>query len=208
MPGGAPLTDDASLPVHPPGVEGPAAGSPDTVVAEPRTTWWRVLAAVSLLLVTVAALVIGAKIAARSDPNAPLALPGVEAPAAESAPCTTLLSALHGTIGDQPPRTLDPPVPGAAAWGNPPIVLRCGIPTPAELSCSSALQVVDGVAWLQLSGSGQTTYLVADRPVRIALTVPDGSGTAAIQDVSAIVAGTTQQQSVCSEGALTPVEGD
>ena len=166
------------------------------------------MAAVSLLGVAVAALVVGAKVASRTDPNAPLALPGVEAPAAQSATCTTLLSALHGTVGDQPPRTIDPPVPGAAAWGNPPIVLRCGIPTPAELNCSSALQVVDGVAWLQLSGTGQTTYLVADRPVRIALTVPDGSGTAAIQDVSRVLTGTTPQQSVCTDGALTPVEGD
>ena len=122
-------------------------------------SWWRVLAAVGLLLATVAAIVVGAKIAARTDPNAPLALPGVQAPAAESASCTSLLSALHGTIGDQPSRTIDPPVPGAAAWGNPPIVLRCGIPTPAELTCSSALQVVDDVAWLQLSGTGETTYL-------------------------------------------------
>jgi hypothetical protein len=167
-----------------------------------------VLAAVSLLLVAVAAIVIGAKIAARTDPNAPLALPGADAPAAGSEACTTLLSALHGTVGDQPPRTVDPPVPGAAAWGNPPSVLRCGIPTPAELSCSSALQVVDGVAWLQLSGTGQTTYLAADRPVRIALTVPDGSGTATIQDVSRVIAGTTAQQPVCTNGALTPVAGD
>ena len=55
---------------------------------------------------------------------------------------------------------------------------------------------------------GETTYLAADRPVRIALTVPDGSGTAAIQDVSRIIAGTTPRQPVCTNGTLTPVEGD
>ncbi len=42
--------------------------------------------------------------------------------------------------------------------------------------------------------------------MRIALTVPDGSGTAAIQDVSRIIAGTTPQQPVCTNGALTPVD--
>jgi hypothetical protein len=167
-----------------------------------------VLVALSLPLMMVAAIVVGAKIAARNEGTSPLVLPGVPAPAATSDTCAALLSALHGDVGDQPARTLEPSVPGAAAWGDPPVVLRCGVPTPTELTCSSALQVVDGVSWLQISGTGQTTYLAADRPVRIALTLPDGSGTAAIQDVSRVIAGTTAAQPVCSNGTLTPVQGD
>jgi hypothetical protein len=43
---------------------------------------------------------------------------------------------------------------------------------------------VDGVDWLRIPGFGATTWVTADRAVFVGLTLPDGVGSGAIQDVS------------------------
>jgi len=158
----------------------------------------------------VAAIVVGAKGAGGSGSVGPLAVATVDAPGAASTACGDLLSALPDKIGDAQRRDLAGPADGTAgvaAWGDPAVILRCGIGTPAELTCSAALQGVDTVDWVQISGTGQTTYVVADRPVRVALTVPDGAGTAAIQEISRVIAGVLPEHGVCADGVLVPVTG-
>lgn len=128
-----------------------------------------------------------------------LAVSTVPVPAAASADCARLLSGLPQEIesaGVMTPRRVlaDPVPPGTVAWGgersadgdpaDQPIVLRCGLPRPAELTPTSVLLDVDGVEWLELPGAGATTWVVVDRAVYIGLTLPEGSGSAAIQDVS------------------------
>ena len=53
-----------------------------------------------------------------------------------------------------------------------PVVLRCGLPRPVELTPTSALLEVNGVRWLQLDDGGpgprQLTYVAVDRPVYVA----------------------------------------
>ena len=95
-----------------------------------------------------------------------------------------------------------------AAWGEPAVILRCGVPTPQELTCSAAVQVVDGVTWLPLAGDGSTTYLVVDRAVRVALTVPDGTATGPWQETSKIVARTLPRRAICSGGLPIPAAGE
>ncbi len=96
-----------------------------------------------------------------------------------------------------------------AAWGDPPVVLRCGIPTPAELTCSAPVQVVDGVTWLPLTGQGATSYLVVDRSVRIALTVPDTiTSTGPWQEMSKIVARALPPRAICANGVPVPADGE
>lgn len=147
-----------------------------------------------------------ARTAAEPDPDAPLPLVSVSAPGAIGAACAALDSALPATLGDRPRRALRYPEPGVAAWGDPPAVLRCGLPTPAELTCAAALQQVNGVAWLALSADGSTTFLAVDRPVRVAVTVPDSAGTGALQDASTLVAATLPTREVCRGGVLLPTE--
>jgi hypothetical protein len=78
-----------------------------------------------------------------------------------------------------------------AAWGNAqhdPVVLRCGIERPAELTPTSHLWQVNGSAqWLQLPGQVASTWVVVDRPVYLALTLPAGTGAGPLQDISTIV---------------------
>ena len=84
---------------------------------------------------------------------------------------------------------------------------RITLTTPAELTCDAALQQVDGVAWLPIAGVGATTYLAVDRPVRVALTVPDGVGTGAWQELSKLIGSTLRAGPVCSDGRPVPVDG-
>ncbi len=138
---------------------------------------WSTAIAVSVAAI-VGVIVLAAVVNSRpvTDVTDPLPVSSVDAPGATTAACTSLMAALPDPLGALPRRQLvqgdDPLLAGVAAWGEPAVVLRCGVPTPQELTCSSPVQVVDGVAWLPIPGSGGTTYLAVDRPVRVALTVP------------------------------------
>jgi uncharacterized protein DUF3515 len=129
---------------------------------------------------------------ATANPTGPLLLVPVDAPQAGSPDCAALLRKLPATLanGGAPlaARELAAPAPPAtAAWGGhdgDPVVLRCGIERPPELTPTSELLDVDGVQWLRLSADGLTTWYAVDRPVVVALTLPGGIGTGPIQDVS------------------------
>jgi hypothetical protein len=125
----------------------------------------------------------------------PVVLVAVDAPDARSASCTSLMKALPDTVPDSGKTLRALPVaapapPAATAWGGArgePVVLRCGLPRPGELTPTAALRQISGVRWLPLDGDGATTWVVVDRAVYVALTVPDGSGTGPLQEISAAV---------------------
>lgn len=127
----------------------------------------------------------------------PLALPPVPAPAADSADCTRLVAALPGSMRSGADtltrRDLVAPAPvGALAWGSPhsdPVVLRCGLERPAELTPTAELLDVSGVRWLRIPGDDTVTWLAVDRPVYVALTEPATAGTGPLQDISTTVRG-------------------
>jgi hypothetical protein len=152
-----------------------------------------------LLVAGVAAvgLVLGAS--GTSDPAAPsadragpLGLVSVPAPAAGSPECADLVSTLPVSLLSNEVvlerREIAEPAPvGAVAWGSAerdPVVLRCGLDRPGELTPTSALRVVSDVQWLQVEGEGASTWYAVDRVVYVALTVPDDAGTGPLQDVS------------------------
>jgi len=138
-----------------------------------------------------------------TEASAPLALPAVPAPAAGSPDCARLLAALpewlpSGTARlDRRPLATPAPL-GAAAWGVvQTVILRCGLDRPAELTATATLLDVSGVQWLQLPGQDATsTWVAVDRPVYVALTQPDDSGTGPLQDVSAAIKSTLSEQPV------------
>jgi hypothetical protein len=74
----------------------------------------------------------------------------VDSPAlhgADAAACRALVHALPGSVSDQRRRPVDPPDAYAAAWGDPAIVLRCGVPKPAGFDKYATCQVTNGVGW-------------------------------------------------------------
>ncbi|MBW4716634.1 DUF3515 domain-containing protein [Saccharothrix obliqua] len=130
-----------------------------------------------------------------SDRSGPLALVPVPAPRAEADECRGLLSKLPMQLVSNgatlPRRELASPAPpGAVAWGDArhePIVLRCGLDRPGDLTPTSSLRVISDVQWLEITEGGNATWYVVDRPVYVALTVPSDAGTGPLQDISTTV---------------------
>jgi uncharacterized protein DUF3515 len=133
--------------------------------------------------------------------TAPLAVVPVAAPDAGGAQCTALLAALPSTLpadgGSLPPRTLaDPAPPGTRAWAAlpRPVVLRCGLTRPAELTPSSPLLDVNGVSWLRLDDGvpdpAMLTWVAVDRPVYVVVTAPTEAGSGPLQAVADAVRAT------------------
>jgi hypothetical protein len=84
----------------------------------------------------------------------------VTAPAGGSDPaCARLAARLPPTLRGQGRRATTSPSPAVAAWGDPAIVWRCGVPLlgPTQDECTQ----VDGVDWVRVplaDGSSFTTY--------------------------------------------------
>jgi hypothetical protein len=129
-------------------------------------------------------------------PSGPLALVTVDAPDAGSASCTNLVTALPANLpsnGKELERLVlaEPAPPAAAAWAGDrgePVVMRCGLVKPQELQPGVQLRNVDGVNWLPIEGDGATTWITVDRPVYIALTIPEDAGTGVVQQMSETIA--------------------
>ncbi len=159
-----------------------------------------------LLAVVVAGIGIAARLRGPDAPSpetGPLAVATVEAPAAGSPSCAALLAGLDGDLpagtATLPHRALAPPAPpGVRAWAADPVpvVLRCGLPRPAELTPTSELLEVNGVRWLTLTDGGLITAVAVDRPVYVALTTPAGVGSGPLQAVSDVVRTTLPAQPV------------
>jgi hypothetical protein len=154
-----------------------------------------------LLAVAVAAIAITARVQGVDAPPAPdtgpLAVAPIESPDAAGPDCNAALAALPAELatsdGPLPPRPIEEPALGVRAWAAAPrpVVLRCGLPRPAELTPSSALLEVNGVRWLQLDDGlpqpEQVSYIAVDRPVYLALTMPVDIGSGPLQQLSDIV---------------------
>ncbi|GAA1240807.1 hypothetical protein GCM10009676_27220 [Prauserella halophila] len=136
-----------------------------------------------------------------TGPAGPLPLVSIPAPESGSDACHRMLEAVPGqlTSSGEPleQRELAEPAPPAtAAWGRDnPVVLRCGLDRPSELTRTSSLRQINGVQWLHVpdeTGPSATWYVV-DRPVHLALTVPEGTGTGPLQRISDLAGETLEQ---------------
>lgn len=87
--------------------------------------------------------------------------------------CDALFEELPETLGNAVRREVSVERPLAAAWGEPPIVLRCGVAMPAVYRPDSTLTEVDGVGWLPEEGQGGAFFTSADRDVLVEIAIPD-----------------------------------
>ncbi len=90
-----------------------------------------------------------------------------------SAACTELLGDLPETVDDAVRREISPADAPVAAWGQPAIVLRCGVGLPSSYRPDARLFDVDGVSWLIDEGEGGTFFTAVDRAILVELAVPD-----------------------------------
>ena len=97
-----------------------------------------------------------------------------------SAQCAALQKLLPSTLMGQQRRSTSPASANTAAWGNPAITLRCGVPVPdvldpksADYDPSAVSTVANGMCWITTTGSGggyrfttvkQQTYVEVNVP--------------------------------------------
>ena len=165
------------------------------------TPRWPLGIALALAVALVAGVLIAAAMV-RNQPLGPLGLAPLPAPSAGSADCTRLLTALPekldgGEMGALERRQLAAPVPaGAAGWGEPPVVLRCGLDRPAELTATSRLLDISGVQFLEIANPGMSTWVAVDRPVYVVVALPPTSGSGPLQQIATVISNTLPQRDV------------
>ena len=148
------------------------------------------IAAVLIAVLAAAAVLI---IAAQRSDRPPVPVSAVRAPQAADPPCTSLLAVLPDRLGDYRRAELAfPAPPGVAAWRidatSEPVILRCGLERPDDFVVGSPLQVVDEVSWFRVAEADRVTWFAVDRPVYVALTLPQDSGPTPIQELSDVIA--------------------
>ncbi len=78
--------------------------------------------------------------------------------------CSDLIAALPETVDGAGRRPTTPVSPATAAWGEPPIVVRCGVAQPAALTSTSVLLEVDGIGWLPEPLAAGTLFTAVEFP--------------------------------------------
>lgn len=90
--------------------------------------------------------------------------------------CSDLVSALPDTLAGADRAQVRPETEVMAAWGDPPIGLRCGVPRPSELSPDSYLSQINGVDWLPQPEDEPVMYTAVGRAAYVELQVPPSHG--------------------------------
>ncbi len=65
-----------------------------------------------------------------------------------------------------------PRSPRVVAWGDPPIVLRCGVARPAGYNPNGSVAVINGVSWWQQIDRRVVRWTVVGRAAYVELVVP------------------------------------
>jgi hypothetical protein len=119
------------------------------------------------------------------------------------AACGRLLDELPNKVADQLRRPVVPADALAAAWGDPAIVLRCGVTRPAGFDRASSCVTVDEVDWFipeeQLERPGDLTMTTVKREQHVEVVVPEEHwppGTT-LADLSDVVRGAIPRLSQC-----------
>jgi hypothetical protein len=164
----------------------------DTRDGPPRTL---LIAAIMVAAGAIIAILVFAALRQKTPEDQPVAIASAPAPQANSAECRTLTDALPDRLGDYRRAPAAQPSPaGAAAWragpDSKPVILRCGLNRPVDFVVGSPIQAVDSVQWFEVADDGRSTWFVVDRPVYVALTLPQESGPTPIQVISEVIAKT------------------
>lgn len=114
-------------------------------------------------------------------------------PAAErGAGCGALHDALPDELDGRDGRETSPASDRTAAWGDPAVVLRCGVARPAGLTATSEIIEVDGVGWFLAERADAFVFTTVGRTpyvqVRVPAATPRAEATAPLVDLAAPVA--------------------
>ncbi len=89
----------------------------------------------------------------------------------QSPVCRAVAAAWPLTVGREQPRVTAVQDVTVAAWGDPPIIARCGAPVPGPTT--NPCQVVDGVDWISEELDDGVRFTTYGRDPAIEVLVPD-----------------------------------
>jgi hypothetical protein len=92
--------------------------------------------------------------------------------------CRALVDALPDRVDDLPRVDVDPGDGFGAAWGDPAIELRCGVPAPEGFDRFATCQVTNGVGWYipesqQTGRPGPVTMTTVGRAQNVEVRIPE-----------------------------------
>ncbi len=93
------------------------------------------------------ALLVVLALAAASCGKEPVSIPTLRLTADDQAVCQRVVNALPDRVAEQSRRKTQPAEALGGAWGDPPIVLQCGVGVPDGFTRASSCQSADGVGW-------------------------------------------------------------
>ena len=89
------------------------------------------------------------------------------------ASCPALMSTLPLELAGEPSRRVQSDSPYAYAWGDPAIVLVCGVDRPAGYVAGASAIQINGVQWYVDTDDPDTTvWTTVDRPVYVQISLP------------------------------------
>jgi len=104
-------------------------------------------------------------------PVLPVEVPPVTPEA--DASCPALMSTLPLELTGEPSRRVQSETPYAYAWGDPAIVLVCGVDRPAGYVAGVSAIQINGVQWYVDTDDPDTTvWTTVDRPVYVQISLP------------------------------------
>ncbi|MBF4770216.1 DUF3515 domain-containing protein [Nocardioides agariphilus] len=118
---------------------------------------------------------------------------------ADTATCDAFLDALPRRLDGEEKRKVNPAAALGRAWGDPPIIVRCGADVPSSFDQTPACQVVGGVGWFATEDrSGDQVFTAVDHFPIVSVQVP-GDESDRTDDVLADLAAPI-------EGHLEPID--
>ena len=142
----------------------------------------------------------GTPVPERADlPPLPVEVPPVTPDA--DANCPALMGQLPLELAGEQSRPVDSDSPYAYAWGEPPVVLVCGVERPAALEPTSPLIQISGVNWLvDTSDPDSIVWTAVDRPVYVQVTVSADTDSAPVTALCQVINDTLPLQPVDAGG--------
>ena len=130
----------------------------------------------------------GATATAREDlPVLPVKVPPVTPEA--DASCPALMTSLPLELSGQQSRRVKSDTPYAYAWGDPAIVLICGVDRPAGFVAGVATIQINGVQfYIDTSDPDTTVWTTVDRPVYVRISLPASVDSAPVTALTPLIA--------------------
>jgi hypothetical protein len=112
--------------------------------------------------------------------------PPVTAQANQS--CPQLVQSVPSRLVGEPARRVRSVSPYVRAWGDPAVVLICGVPRPARFVVGAALIQIDQVQWfVDTSDPNTVVWTAVDRPVYVQVRVPASTDSASVTELTGTI---------------------